>query len=177
MLANLQLKYAVWKNPQMRLVGIRSHLCKKNMAKIDAEYELPEIGAKLTIAYKLNNKGALQVTQKLVAGEKKDVPNMFRFGMRMEMPAEYDRVEYYGRGPIENYVDRNHSTFVGIYEQTTDEQFYSYIRPQENGSHYGCEYAQITDDAALELKRIDGAARVTNGRLRMRFRLSPGEKK
>ena len=132
--ANLQLKYAVWKNPQMRLVSLKSHLCKKNMAKIDAEYELPEIGAKLTIAYKLNNKGALQVTQKLVAGEKKDVPNMFRFGMRMEMPAEYDCIEYYGRGPIENYQDRNHSTFVGIYEQTTDEQFYSYIRPQENGT-------------------------------------------
>lgn len=132
--ANLQLKYAVWKNPQMRLVSLKSHLCKKNMAKIDAEYELPEIGAKLTIAYKLNNKGALQVTQKLVAGEKKDVPNMFRFGMRMEMPAEYDRIEYYGRGPIENYQDRNHSTFVGIYEQTTDEQFYSYIRPQETGT-------------------------------------------
>lgn len=132
--ANLQNKYAVWKNPQMRLVSLKSHLCKKNMAKIDAEYELPETGAKLTIAYKLNNKGALQVTQKLVAGEKKDVPNMFRFGMRMEMPAEYDRIEYYGRGPIENYADRNHSTFVGIYEQTTDEQFYSYIRPQENGT-------------------------------------------
>ena len=132
--ANLQNKYAVWKNPQMRLVSLKSHLCKKNMAKIDAEYELPETGAKLTIAYKLNNKGALQVTQKLIAGEKKDVPNMFRFGMRMEMPAEYDRVEYYGRGPIENYADRNHSTFVGIYEQTTDEQFYSYIRPQENGT-------------------------------------------
>lgn len=132
--ANLQLKYSVWKNPQMRLVSLKSHLCKKNMAKIDAEYELPQIGAKLTIAYKLNNKGALQITQKLVAGEKKDVPNMFRFGMRMEMPAEYDRIEYYGRGPIENYSDRNHSTFVGLYKQTTEEQFYSYIRPQETGT-------------------------------------------
>lgn len=132
--ANLQLRYAVWKNPQMRLVSLKSHLCKKNMAKIDAEYELPEIGAKLTIGYKLNNQGALQITQKLTAGEKKDVPNMFRFGMRMEMPAEYDRIEYYGRGPIENYSDRNHSTFVGLYEQTTAEQFYSYIRPQETGT-------------------------------------------
>lgn len=132
--ANLQLKYAVWKNPQMRLVGIRSHLCKKNMAKVDVDYELPEVGAKLTISYKLNNKGALQVVQKMTAGEKKDVPNLFRFGMRMEMPAEYDRIEYYGRGPIENYSDRNNSSFVGHYKQTTDEQFYSYIRPQETGT-------------------------------------------
>ena len=52
----------------------------------------------------------------------------------MQMPKHFETVEYYGRGPLENYIDRNHSTMLGIYRQTVDEQVYSYIRPQETGT-------------------------------------------
>jgi beta-galactosidase len=45
-----------------------------------------------------------------------------------------DKIEYYGRGPVENYIDRNNAADLGIYTQTVDEQFYPYIRPQENGT-------------------------------------------
>ena len=44
------------------------------------------------------------------------------------------QIQYYGRGPIENYSDRNNVSFIGKYNQTVDEQFYSYIRPQETGN-------------------------------------------
>jgi beta-galactosidase len=50
------------------------------------------------------------------------------------MPQDFDRIKYYGRGPLENYSDRNSSTDLGIYIQTVDEQFYPYIRPQETGT-------------------------------------------
>ena len=59
---------------------------------------------------------------------------MFRFGMQMAMPKDFDIQEFYGRGPVENYSDRNHSTDLGIYRQRVDEQFYPYIRPQETGN-------------------------------------------
>ena len=59
---------------------------------------------------------------------------MFRFGMQLPMPKEYESIEYYGRGPVENYCDRNHNTLLGIYRQSVDEQFYPYIRPQETGT-------------------------------------------
>ena len=52
--------------------------------------------------------------------------------MQMQMPENFNEVEYYGRGPVENYADRNHSTLIGKYRQTVAEQFYPYIRPQEN---------------------------------------------
>ncbi len=54
--------------------------------------------------------------------------------MRMRMPAAYDRIDYYGRGPWENYADRKDGALVGRYRQTVDEQFYPYIRPQETGT-------------------------------------------
>ena len=65
---------------------------------------------------------------------------MFRFGMQMQMPLQFDRIQYYGRGPIENYSDRNHSTLLGIYDQTVADQFYPYIRPQENGTKTDIRY-------------------------------------
>lgn len=65
------------------------------------------------------------------AGKEEKVSDMFRFGMQMQMPENFNEVEYYGRGPIENYADRNHSTMLGKYRQTVAEQFYPYIRPQE----------------------------------------------
>ena len=62
------------------------------------------------------------------------VPELPRMGMRMIVPTEYAKLNYYGRGPVENYPDRNTSTFLGIYEQDAADMFSSfYIRPQENG--------------------------------------------
>lgn len=52
----------------------------------------------------------------------------------MRMPAAYDCIDYYGRGPWENYADRKDGALVGRYRQTVDEQFYPYIRPQETGT-------------------------------------------
>ncbi len=131
--ANLQIKYAVWKNPQIRLVGLQ-HREDNQQAVVEASYELPEVSAKLYLTYIINNTGAIKVTQRMETSKEAKVANMFRFGMQMRMPRSFDTVEYYGRGPIENYIDRNHNTDLGIYRQSVSEQFYPYIRPQENGT-------------------------------------------
>ncbi|MDD4610278.1 MAG: beta-galactosidase small subunit, partial [Bacteroidaceae bacterium] len=82
----------------------------------------------------INNEGAVLVTQQLTATKGKKVANLYRFGMQIQLPYEMDRSIFYGRGPIENYVDRNNSAFLGIYSLTAEEQFYPYIRPQETGN-------------------------------------------
>ena len=92
------------------------------------------MAAQLELTYRINNQGAIQVTQQMKADPNAEVSHMFRFGMQMAMPKSFDTIEYYGRGPIENYIDRNNSTDLGIYRQSVDEQFYSYIRPQETGN-------------------------------------------
>jgi beta-galactosidase len=70
----------------------------------------------------------------MTVDKSKNIPNLFRFGMQLQMPYDMEEIEYYGRGPVENYIDRNAGTDLGIYQQTVDEQFYPYIRPQENGT-------------------------------------------
>lgn len=131
--AGLQHKYAVWKNPELKLTSFKWE-SKDGQIVVYADYDMKQVSAKLNLTYVINNKGAVKVTQKMTVDPQAKVSPMFRFGMQMQMPKSFETVEYYGRGPIENYSDRNHSTDLGIYRQSVDEQFYSYIRPQENGT-------------------------------------------
>ena len=131
--ARLNWKYAVWKNPTIKLTSLQQRIVNQQ-AIIEADYELPEVSAKLSLTYTINNEGAIKVTQKMTADKDAKVANMFRFGMQMQMPRSFDKVEYYGRGPVENYIDRKANADLGIYRQSVAEQFYTYIRPQETGT-------------------------------------------
>lgn len=131
--AGLQNRYAAWKNPGLKLVSLNSKT-ENGQIIVNVEYDMKNVSAKLYLTYVINNEGAIKVTQKMTADKNAKVSPMFRFGMQMQMPKSFETVEYYGRGPIENYSDRNHSTDLGIYRQSVDDQFYSYIRPQETGT-------------------------------------------
>lgn len=71
-----------------------------------------------------------------------------RIGIRFRLPVDMNRVAYFGRGPEENYIDRNASTTVDLFETTAEEMYFPYVRPQENGHH--------TDTRWLTMKRKDG---------------------
>ena len=131
--AGLQNKYAVWRNPEINLLSLKQE-SKDEQVVVSAEYEMKSVHAKLFLTYTINNVGAVKVTQRMAAAADVKVSDMFRFGMQLVMPSSFENISYYGRGPVENYIDRNHSTDLGIYNQTVTEQFYAYIRPQENGT-------------------------------------------
>ena len=131
--AHLNWKYAAWKNPTIKLTSLQQRMVDQQ-AIIEVAYELPEVSAKLNLTYTINNEGAIKVTQKMTTDKNAKVANMFRFGMQMQMPRSFDKVEYYGRGPVENYIDRKANADLGIYSQSVADQFYTYIRPQETGT-------------------------------------------
>ena len=131
--AGLQQKFAAWKNPGLKLTSFKWETVGAQV-QVNAEYDMKNVSARLNLTYVINNKGAVKVTQKMTADQQAKVSSMFRFGMQMQMPKSFETIEYYGRGPIENYSDRNHVTDLGLYRQSVDEQFYSYIRPQETGT-------------------------------------------
>ena len=79
---------------------------------------------------------------------------MFRFGMQYPMPVQFEQLTYYGRGPVENYCDRKDSQFVGIYESTVTDEFYPYIRPQENGNHCDVRWMQLATPNGHKLKIV-----------------------
>ena len=151
--ANLQRRYAAWKNPEMRLTKL-SHEEKDGMAFVKAEYSMPGVKSQLVLTYLINNKGAVKVTQQLTADKDEKVANLFRFGMQLPMPKNYETIEYWGRGPIENYSDRNNSTFIAVYRQTVSEQFYPYIRPQENGNKTDIRYWKMINEKGKGIKIV-----------------------
>lgn len=131
--AGLQKKYLAWKNPEIKLTSLE-HATENGLIVVTAKYDMPTVSAKLTLTYRINKEGAIEVTQSMTTDKNAKVSNMFRFGMRAALNKNLSNIQYYGRGPIENYADRNNSTNIGKYAQTVDEQFYSYIRPQETGT-------------------------------------------
>ena len=70
-----------------------------------------------------------------------------RVGMRMQVAPDYEQLEYYGRGPDENYCDRKTGSKLGVYQSTVDEQFqYKYLKPQENGNHTDVRWTSLTNE-------------------------------
>ncbi len=131
--ANLQRRYVVWKNPELKFKSLK-HEIVDNIVHVEGEYEIPAVQARLVMTYDINNVGAIKVTQKMITTAGAEVSPMFRFGLQMKLPKSFDRISYYGRGPVENYSDRNNNTLLGIYDQKVTDQFYPYIRPQETGT-------------------------------------------
>lgn len=70
--------------------------------------------------------------------------NVPRIGVRFRLPASMDQVEYFGRGPAENYWDRNAGSMVGLYKTTAEELYFPYVRPQENGHHTDTRWVSIS---------------------------------
>ena len=76
-----------------------------------------------------------------------NLPELPRFGMRMELWNQFDSLNYYGCGPWENYTDRNTSSFVGTYRDHVDNQYYDgYVRPQESGNHTKVRWLTLPDE-------------------------------
>lgn len=151
--ARLQHKYRVWLNPKLKRTSFTNKQ-ENGTVVVEAGYEMPDVSAKLYLTYVINNAGEIKVTQKMAAGEAEKVPDMFRFGMQMQMPDEFYRINYYGRGPVENYSDRNHATDLGIYRQTVAEQFYPYIRPQETGTKTDIRWWRQLNEAGSGLQFV-----------------------
>lgn len=132
--AQLHHEYAAWKNPRFKLNSLTGELNADSLVVVLAKYDMPEVAGNLTMTYVINNIGVVKITEDFKADASAKVSGLYRFGVKLPMPVEFDRIEYYGRGPWENYVDRNNSANLGYYRQTVTDQFYPYIRPQENGN-------------------------------------------
>ncbi|WP_337468221.1 glycoside hydrolase family 2 TIM barrel-domain containing protein [Hallella sp.] len=132
--AGLQSRFKAWRNPIMNLTAISAAKVGKVGARVVAVYDMPDVKATLTITYDIDGEGAMTVQQQMKTTPDAKVSSLLRFGMVMDLDYNMDKSEFYGRGPIENYIDRKASQNIGIYKQTADQQFYPFIRPQETGT-------------------------------------------
>lgn len=140
--ASLQKKMRVWKNPQMNLKSFDKSESKDSVV-LTANFEMPEVKAELMLRYRINAAGEVTVTEKMTTDKEAKVADLFRYGMQLQMPASFSKLEYYGRGPKENYIDRHSSSFIGKYEANVKDEYYPYVRPQESGNHTDIRYFSI----------------------------------
>ena len=122
--------------------------------KITVEWMLNDIEVPYTAEYLICNDGSIVITGSIdMTG--KNLPELPRFGMRMELEKGYEYLTYYGRGPQENYIDRFSGSFIGRYESTVTEQYYPYSRPQETGNKTDVRWLALLDEDGTGI-RISG---------------------
>ncbi|SMO92555.1 beta-galactosidase [Gracilimonas mengyeensis] len=128
------------------------------------DFTLPVGNADYQLRYVLSNEGALQVQADYQPGEG-ETPLIPKFGMRLALSKDYDTIEWYGRGPIENYQDRKHASHLGIYQLALDEFVVPYIAPQDN--------ANRTDTRWIVFKNSSGKGLKVKGLQALSFRAWP----
>ncbi|MEI6946452.1 glycoside hydrolase family 2 TIM barrel-domain containing protein, partial [Paraflavisolibacter sp. H34] len=132
--AQLPVKLKAWKNAVLQLKELRS-AGTGTSSSVTAVYDLPQAGAQLSLEYALNAAGELLIEEKLRVTDTSKKPDMLpRFGMQLVLPPGFEQVEYYGRGPQENYQDRSFGYPIGLYRQTVADQYFPYVMPQETGN-------------------------------------------
>ena len=138
---------AVWKdatkNQRIEHVILRKLSEKAGMIEVLAY--LPEVDSRCTTRYLVYGSGDIVVTHKLVPGSK-ELPSLPRFGMSFTMPGNYETLEWFGRGPFENYWDRKSAADVGYYSSSVWDQYVPYVRPQENGNKTDVRWFKIMDE-------------------------------
>jgi beta-galactosidase len=142
--AGLQIKLKDWKIAQTDLQLEKIYAKdSSNLVKVRVTYSMPNVFAKLNLQYTIQANGEMDVEQQMIVDASKEVSMLPRFGMNWILSEGFETLEYYGRGPLENYQDRNYASNVGIYRQSIKSQFYPYIRPQENGNHTDIRWFKI----------------------------------
>lgn len=117
---------------------------------IEVNYLLTDIAAKYQLCYTVYGDASVSVKASIDFSNT-TLPELPRFGMRMELPKDFSIINYYGRGPYENYCDRNTASFIQQYQSTVPEQYTRYIRPQENGYKTDVRWVELQNKNGIKL--------------------------
>ena len=123
-------------------------------ATVIATLFLKDVASTYTIEYTMNVDGSLEILSSYKAGNN-PLPEMPRFGMLFSLKKNLDNFNYYGRGPWENYEDRNTASLKGIYNSKVADQYVPYTRPQENGNKTDVRWFTLTNNSGNGIK-IEG---------------------
>lgn len=153
-LGNLMpLRLAAWKeaSKDRNLLEIQIVKSAPQEFIIHVNYFLPAIKSEYTLTYTVFPDGAIEIEGQLTPGNE-ELPELPRFGMQWLLPKTMNQIEWYGRGPHENYIDRKSSAFLGRYQSSVAALHHPYIRPQENGYRTDVRSVKLTQKNGLGIK-------------------------
>lgn len=137
---------AVWREQSLKPDKIKVEVKTDSLGLvISVDQQFNDI-AVVTTLYHIGGDGVIRIDNTFKP-LKKDLPELPRLGLQFTLPAGFDSIAWYGRGPHENYSDRHVSAFVGLYKGSVWEQFHPYVRPQETGNKTGVRWMTLTNSS------------------------------
>lgn len=122
-----------------------------NLVVVTASHELANNIGQFISEYNIHGSGQVVINSSLKITEK-NLPFMPRVGLHFEMPTGFESMQWFGRGPHENYADRKTSAAVGLYQANVVEQIHDYTRPQETGGKSDTRWLKLVNPAGVGLK-------------------------
>ncbi|NOU59741.1 glycoside hydrolase family 2 TIM barrel-domain containing protein [Marinifilum caeruleilacunae] len=158
--SNMIKRLGVWRevSKSIKLTDCKVEQKNERAIELFVNYDLPAVKSTQSVSYKIDGNGKIEMLSSFHKGED-DLPDLPRFGMRCQLPVNFDQLEYFGRGPHENYCDRNRSAFVGKYSSKVKDQYFKYVRPQENGYKTDVRWFELRNEKGFGL-RISGLPRL-----------------
>lgn len=155
--SDMQTKLVIWKEASKNPTVVSAQLDKNTSEGllVKVAYQLSGVDVPYSVNYLIQNDGAIKVTAAIDMA-RKNLPELPRFGMRSKLNGSYDNLNYYGRGPWENYSDRNSASFIGEYSDEVINQYTrNYIRPQEGGYKTDVRWLTLKNNKGQGIK-IEG---------------------
>lgn len=137
-----QRKLKQWYNNDLKLISTKANK-QFEYVIVHSEYSLINDSAKVNILYRINAAGVIKVDYLLDV--KPGLPNIPKVGMQCGIERTYDNIEWYGRGPFENYIDKRYGADVGTYSMPVDAFMEHYVVPQENGNRTDIRWMYLSD--------------------------------
>lgn len=137
---------AVWAKAGQNLKNIDVKTeAEKNLVKIIVTGDIPAGNSKVKTEYLINGSCEVRVTNYLDIDTNSNLPEIPKIGMQMRLSGDFENVEWFGRGPEENYQDRKTSAAVGLYSKKVKDMFFRYVRPQETGNRDDVRWVKLTN--------------------------------
>jgi beta-galactosidase len=155
---NLYNRSRIWRKAGEHKSGVKMTV-KKEKTHINVTFDMAlndESGkqiASYSTVYSVYDNGDIVVNNNFKKSDA-GLPEIVRMGMNLQMPRQYDQMAWFGRGPQESYWDRKTSALVGKYSGSVTDQFWAYLRPQENGNKTDVRWVTITNEAGEGLTFI-----------------------
>ncbi|MDI6698787.1 MAG: glycoside hydrolase family 2 TIM barrel-domain containing protein [Candidatus Saccharicenans sp.] len=144
----------VWReaslNRQVRAFQVKKE--KSGQVTVRVDLSLPAVAANHLVTYTVFQDGTITVSNEFKPQQPEKLPEIPRLGMLLGMADGFEEIEYYGRGPQENYCDRKTSAFVGIYKTNKDEQIIPYVSAQEFGHRTDTRWLTIRNKSGLGIR-------------------------
>jgi beta-galactosidase len=154
--SNMIGRLGIWREVTNEAIptSVESSQPEPGKVVIATHFNHEKVNSKQSVIYTIFGDGTIHVNTQLETGER-ELPDLPRFGLKWELPVNFDNLEYFGRGPHENYIDRNRSAFVGTYSGKVANQYFKYVRPQENGYKTDVRWFELRNENGVGI-RVSG---------------------